>query len=117
LKTVSYPSGPKTGYTYDAADNRIRAQTALNGVLNNPPVCGNAPVAITGVPGTAPPIQVTGSLTIIPCSDPDGDTMTVISPTTAPTFMLAAGQSYTYNITVSDGKGGTAVGSITYTRQ
>lgn len=117
VKTVSYPSGAKSGYNYDTVDNRTTAQTALNGVLNNPPVCGNAPVAITGVPTFAPPIQVTGSLTIIPCSDPDGDTLTVISPTTAPTFTLAAGQSYTYNITVSDGKGGTAVGSITYTRQ
>jgi len=52
-----------------------------------------------------------------PCGDPDGDSLTVISPTSAPTFTLAAGQSYSYQITVSDGNGGTGTGTITYTRQ
>jgi len=116
LKSVTYPSGPKTGYNYDAADNRTKAQTALNGVLNSAPNCGVAYIPITVTPSSAPPVPITGSLTTIPCSDPDGDTMTVISPTTAPNFTLAAGQSYSYGITVSDGNGGVTPATVTYHR-
>jgi len=117
LTSASFPSGAKSGYHYDAADNRTKALTALNGVINSPPGCGTQVVTITGVPSYIPPISVTGSLTIIPCGDPDGDALHVISPTTAPTFTLAAGQSYSYQITVSDGNGGTGIGTITYLRQ
>lgn len=117
LTSVSYPSGAKTGYHHDAANNRTKTVTALNGVINSPPICGSQTVTITGVPGTAPPITVTGSLSIIPCGDPDGDALTLISPASAPVFTLAAGKSYSYPITVSDGNGGTAVATITYYRQ
>lgn len=116
LKTVSYPSGAKSGYNYDSTDSRTFGQTATNGVLDNPPGCGVLPINITGVPGVAPPISVTGTMNP-PCSDPDNDPLTVISPASAPTFTLAAGQSYSYNITVSDGRGGIATGTITYHRQ
>ncbi|MGN6424364.1 MAG: Ig-like domain-containing protein [Asticcacaulis sp.] len=120
LQTVTYPSGAKTGYSYDNADNRTQAQTALNGVLgggpNHPPICVTQTINITGVPTYVPSISVTGTLSA-PCNDPDGDVLTVTSPTSAPTFTLSAGQSYSYNLTVSDGHGGTGTGTMVYHRQ
>lgn len=125
LKVVSYPSNAKTGYQYDAADNRTWTQTDLNGNLNppppppppnRPPNCGAVPIEITGVPAQVYTITVTGSINP-PCNDPDGDTLTRTSPATAPTFTLTQGQSYTYSISVSDGHGGTGTGSYTYHRQ
>lgn len=117
LKVVSHPSGAKTGYQYDAADNRTRVQAALNGVLNLSPVCGPHHITITGVPQNVPTITITGSITNSSCIDPDGDTLTVTNPTTAPVFTLSQGQSYSYSLTVSDGRGGTASGTRIYTRQ
>lgn len=115
LHTVTYPSGAKTGYVYDGANNRVLSQTALDGVLNSPPSCGNMPYVISGVPPFVPTITVSASFSPLPCHDPDGDPLTV-TPTSATTFTLAANQSFVVTFTVSDGKGGTAAGSLTYFR-
>lgn len=113
VTTVTNPSGAKTGYNYDKADNRTRTQTALNGVLsmNNPPSCPSFTMTIN--PPTNNPVQVQ-----IPfgsgCTDPDGDTITTNPAPYTVTVYIHTSTAYPY--TASDGKGGTASATITVTR-
>ncbi|ADU15330.1 RHS repeat domain-containing protein [Asticcacaulis excentricus] len=121
LKIVTYSNGVKTGYSYDPADNRTKSQTALNGVLNfgSPPVCTNWTIAVGNVP---PPPMGTNNVTISPpansfvshCTDPDGNSMTLTSPTNL-SFPISRGQTIYVPYTVSDGQGGTGSATLTIT--
>lgn len=107
VKTVSYPSGAKSGYNYDKVDNRTSTQTALNGVLNNPPTCSSWGFDVNAAPGPYSG-QVTAAQILTHCTDPDNDPLTVTSPGTPYNYTISSGQTQPVSFTVSDGKGGTA---------
>ena len=116
LKTAQTTAGGTmtTGYTYDGADNRTQAKTVNGTSVNSPPTCA-APNTVVINPGM--PVQAgTQNYTVnAPCSDPDGDAITItsLSPTASisgSSFTVATtpGMNVLYTVTVSDGKGGTA---------
>lgn len=126
VTTVTHPSGAKSGYGYDKANNRAVTQTALNGVLNMPPVpnsnqsptCTNWSISLN-IP--YPPYG-TNTATISPavndfiahCSDGDGGTLSLVSPSST-SVTINRGQTVYVAYTVSDGQGGTGSAYLTVT--
>lgn len=126
VTTVTHPSGAKTGYQYDSAGNRATAVTALDGNVvmpgtptqNHAPTCSSTTIVLTGLPSYATAtVSVTSSQILALCSDADGDSMSVTSPTLPASQTIPPGTTQvSFPFTVSDGHGGTGVGSITYHR-
>ena len=86
-------------------------------VTNHAPACTNSSTTITGVPSYATAsVTVTATMVTGQCSDADGDAMSVTSPAVPYTFTINAGQTVNVNFSVSDGKGGTGSGVLTFTR-
>ncbi len=114
LIQVGNANGLTTTYVYDNADNRTSAVT----VANHAPTCSNGSYQFP-IPTNVPPQAVSVSTTSIftgNCTDADGDTLTVTNPALPLNFTIAAGQAIPYSFTVSDGKGGTATATETFTR-
>lgn len=86
---------------------------------NAPPEClGNLNIglAIPPIAGTAT-IQMTASTVLAICTDPNGDPLSVILPSSMPyQFTIAAGQTTVINFAVSDEKGGADSGTVTCIR-
>ncbi len=120
LVQVDNANGLSTIYTYDAADNRTSAVTATTPPpppANHAPVCSNWQIVNTAPPqaGTVT-VSPTAANFISNCSDADGDTLTLTSPTTL-SWQVAWGQTVSpIGFTVSDGKGGTGTASLTICR-
>lgn len=106
---------------------KIIAGVAVSGLLaaagyaiaqdNAPPVCTSRTINMTGIPNYATAtVTVQAAQILQQCSDPNGDTLTVVSPGVPYTFQINAGQTHVTSFTVSDSYGGTASGSITWTR-
>jgi YD repeat-containing protein len=105
-----------TTYSYDSADNRTSVQTAAPNT-NHAPVCTNQTTTMTGIPPIATAtVTITEAMVLARCTDPDGDAMTVLTPAVPYTFTINAGQTRTTPFSVSDGRGGTGSGTITFIR-
>ncbi|WP_144004834.1 Ig-like domain-containing protein [Asticcacaulis excentricus] len=124
VKEAVYADGTKTTYSYDAANNRTAVTTAPQGSnpppsSNQPPVCTNWSI-VHSIP--APP-RGTNTVSVSPpaiaytsrCSDPDGGTITLLSPSMPFTVTTNRGETKTFTYTVSDGQGGTASALFTVT--
>jgi hypothetical protein len=84
---------------------------------NTPPVCTSRTINMTGIPSYATAtVTVQAAQILQQCSDANGHTLTVVSPGVPYSFQINAGQTHITSFTVSDGYGGTASGSITWTR-
>lgn len=106
-------SGP--GGTSSPAVVSVTVQPAPN----HAPTCNSQTNTIGGLPAYATAtVGVSSSQILALCTDADGDTMTVTTPANLPyTTTLAVGQtSVSIAFVVSDGKGGTGSGSVTYKR-
>jgi YD repeat-containing protein len=126
LKTVSYPSGTQSAYNYDLADNRTSATTGVPGA-NQAPVCSARTISFAGTPpNMSIPSFVFNPITINPpCTDADGNTMSLVSITapatmgannTATVYNITPGYNVTLSYTISDGNGGTTTSTITIIR-
>lgn len=104
VKSVT-TSASITTYNYDSTDNRASV------IVNRFPTCSSPTNTVTGAIAS---VTINAATILGLCSDP-GDTLTVTSPSLPLTYSLPAGQSRITNFTVSDGKGGTGSGSVTYT--
>lgn len=120
LKTVTPPAGMVTTYSYDSADNRVsKIVASSSSSTGSPPVCTNWAITVNGVP--APP-QGPNTVSITPgtsnfiahCSDADGNTMTLVTPT-ATSFSVNRGQTISVPYSVSDGQGNTGSANLSIT--
>lgn len=121
LKGATSSTGPAAGYTYDAAMNRTQLTASS---ANAGPTAVNDSLAVTL--NTSSTFDPRGNDT-----DPNGDTLAINSRTdgahgtvaintiASVTYTPAAGytgaDSFTY--TISDGRGGTATGTVSVTVQ
>lgn len=125
VKTVSHPSGVQSTYSYDAADNRVSAITAVPGA-NQAPVCTARTITLPAPPNFSIPSLFLNPITLNPpCTDADGNTMTLVSVTapaimgannTAAVYNITPGYNVTYAYTISDGNGGITTSTITIIR-
>lgn len=120
VKAVAY-SSKETKYDYDAADNRTsiitKGSSSSSSGSNTFPVCTSPTYTITGVPSAVPaPITLTQSSLIALCTDANGDALAVTSPIVPYSITISTGQTKTIPYSVSDGKGGTGNGIVTYKR-
>lgn len=104
-------------FTYDAVGNRVSVQVSVGS--NRPPVAGNTSVFFTAF---NTPTYVT-----VPCSDPDGDSLTIVSYSNSGAVavnykdangfsLVGVGGAHAFGsvtYTISDGKGLQATGVIT----
>jgi hypothetical protein len=74
------------------------------------PVCSSMDIVIPNI-ATAT-IPVSEGMILSKCTDADGDTLHVTSPTVPYTIYVQPGQWYTFVHTVSDGHGGTTTQTI-----
>jgi len=90
----------------------------VNVTINTAPVCSSQTNTIGGLPVYATAtVGLSASQALALCTDANGDALTVTSPALPYSTTLAVGQaSVTIPFTVSDGKGGTGSGSVTYKR-
>lgn len=126
ITSITYDDGKRVAYTYDAAGNRT--QHVVDQVANLPPTAVDDAIAIDL---NASPLGIVYPLTND--SDPNMDILSVQS-VTAPslgTATIGGGGSYitytytasyalaptvdSFNYTVSDGRGGTAVAAVNVT--
>ncbi|MGR4862239.1 RHS repeat domain-containing protein [Caulobacter sp. LARHSG274] len=115
LISVTKSTGEVVSYYYDAAGNR--ASIGLP-VTNHAPTCTNYVVGPISAPTYATvTVTITAAALIGRCTDSDGNTLTVASPTPVP-FDLhpASGSTTTIAFTVSDGQGATGGANIVVTR-
>jgi YD repeat-containing protein len=123
LKT-STNDGVVTTYTYDAAGNRTSVQVGAppttpptNPTTNRAPTCTSLTVTISGPPpSVGATVTVTSTMVLQRCTDADGDTLTVTSPALPRSSTLFPRQSFVTDFVVTDGKGGSASGTLTFTR-
>ena len=115
-RVTSETIGTKTTtYTYDAADNRTSTITTAG---NSAPTCTNPSIYLNSVPTSASPvsIQVSAAQFLGYCSDADGNSLTLVTPSTTPyTFTIAAGKTVTISFSVSDQMSTTSA-TLTYRR-
>ena len=121
LVTVTRGAGATTTYGYDAANNRIQVTGGGGGGGGSPnnqaPVCSNFMIGPISAPTTTVSITVTEQTLVGRCTDPNGDTLSALTPTGLPkTYSLGAGQTVTVPYTVSDGHGGSAGATLTIKR-
>lgn len=115
-------SSKSTSYTYDDADNRkskiISSSSSSQPPSNNSPSCNDVNNHMSTVPTYAGPVSITlqESSFLNLCSDPDGDPLSVTSPSTPHSFTVSSGQTVNVDFTVSDGNGGTGSGRYTFSR-
>lgn len=114
LKVVTYSANVKTGYTYDKSDNRTNVQTTTNGVLNNPPVCDNWIIELSGIPQNTVTIHPNVENFTDHCSDADGQALSLVSPANRQVTINRTETKYV-PFTVSDGNGGTGSALLTVT--
>ena len=111
-----------TTYTYDAADNRTSTVTTGPGgggsSSNSAPTCSSTTVNMGSIPTFAGPVsvQLTAANFISKCSDSDGDTLTLISPSAPYSFTVASGQTVNITYKVSDGTAADVSATFTYKR-
>lgn len=118
LIRVAYDSGVVVQYSYDAAGNRSQVVVS---------VTNGAPVAVNDMASVNASAAV-DVLVLANDSDPDGDILTITSvgaPSGGGTAVVQGGGTHlrytapttggakTFTYTVSDGRGGTAVGTVT----
>ncbi len=120
LIRVELPDSTNIDYVLDAAGNRVQKKVSQD-PPNNPPVAVNDSAYATGI---WQPVTVNA---VANDTDPDGDTLEITSvgspwngTTTLlnPTQIRVTGTSpgtATFSYTVSDGNGGTDIGSVTFT--
>jgi len=116
LKVVKNNNVVSNTYSYDAAGNRTQKQSGTTSA-NHAPVCSSPTINMTGIPSYASAsFTMTVSQVLGYCTDADGDSMTVTSPALPLTQSISAGQTISIPYTVSDGKGGTATGTVSWHR-
>lgn len=120
VKTTRASDEKQITYNYDDADNRTSktVATAPPPSLNEDPECQNASPYLGSIPSHAPPVSFTlqDSSFLNLCSDPDGDALTLLTPSTPYSFTVSGGQTVNIHYTVSDGNGGTGSGTYTFAR-
>ena len=139
LVQSSVSGGPsnarQTKTCFDSAGNRSQYMTANGGVPtcgtptpapsptptptsapNRPPVCTT--LTVGPIPGYATStINVTASMVLGKCSDPDGDPLSITSPAVPYTIYVAGDrQPITRTHAISDGRGGSATMTIYVSR-
>jgi YD repeat-containing protein len=124
--TTSVTYTPTTGYvgtdafTYTVSDGTASTNGTVNVTVvqpNQAPVCTNSSTTMTGIPSQATAtVTITSAMVLARCTDPDGDTMTVLTPAVPYSFGVSAGQGVLTPFSVSDGHGGTGSGTIFFGR-
>jgi YD repeat-containing protein len=111
---VTKSTGGVVSYNYDAAGNRASIGAP---VLNHAPSCSNYTIGPISAPsGATVTVTITAAALIARCSDSDGDTLTVASPTVPFDLHPTSGQTITLPFVVSDGRGGNGGANIVVSR-
>ena len=123
LVSVTNPNSTVTTYTYDAAGNRTAVTTGTGGGgggggggTNHAPVCSNSTITIPAPSYATVPYSYQSSTFTALCSDADGNTLTVTSPSVPGGIVTYGGNTYTIPFTVTDGLGGNGSATITIIR-